>query len=100
MSAIPSPPPSEAPEIGSGVSGDGADHAVDVYITLHHTGNPNEDILINSAMLDSIYGFSQSFIISSIFWYIISSVGLAIGDPEREFVYHCLTYTHYESLIY
>jgi hypothetical protein len=59
MSAFPLPPPSEAPEVDSGSSGDGA---VDVYVTLHHTGNPSEDVLINTALLDSIYGSLHSYI--------------------------------------
>jgi hypothetical protein len=53
--------------VGSGSSGNGAEHPVDVYVTLHHTGDPNEDVLINVALVDSIYGSLHSLIIFSIF---------------------------------
>jgi len=46
---------SQAPAAPSGTSDVGGG-TVDVYVTLHHTGNPNEDILINAALLESIQG--------------------------------------------
>jgi hypothetical protein len=50
MSAQPS---SQVPDAQSGSSDGGT---VDVYVTLHHTGDPNQDILINAGLLESIQG--------------------------------------------
>jgi hypothetical protein len=46
---------SQAPDAPSGPS-DASTGTVDVYVTLHHTGNPTEDVLINAALLESIQG--------------------------------------------
>jgi hypothetical protein len=46
---------SQVSDLQSGPSGVGDnDNVVNVYVTLHHSGNPDEDILINAVLLESL----------------------------------------------